>query len=355
MPTLEAAAPSEMPERREDWGDAPDVFGFLGRIQELATLQRWVVEEHCRLVVILGLGGIGKTTLAAQLAAQVAPSFERVFWRSVRNAPSVSEWLGSAIAFLSDQKLTLPEREPARLALLLQLLRERSCLLALDNFETLLMAGEYVGQYREGYAGYATVLHALSEGRHQSCLLLTSRESPPELGALGSPPVERTLELGGLDVPEGRALLADKHLTGDERAWGSLVARYGGNGLALRLVGESIRQVFAGDLHAFLEQAGSGAVFGSIRRLLDEQVQRSSGLERQLLTRLAIEREPVTLAELLADLGSHIGRGATLEVIEALRNRSLVELAPPGAAFTLQSVVLEYLTDRMVAARGPRW
>ena len=43
----------------------------------------WVLEERCRLVAVLGMGGIGKTSLAARLAQDVAPSFERVYWRSL--------------------------------------------------------------------------------------------------------------------------------------------------------------------------------------------------------------------------------------------------------------------------------
>src|SRR5207247_1238431 len=63
---------------RVDWDGAPDVRGFHGRAQELSTLKRWVLHERCRLVVLLGLGGIGKTMLAAKLTHDLAPAFKRV-------------------------------------------------------------------------------------------------------------------------------------------------------------------------------------------------------------------------------------------------------------------------------------
>ncbi|TME22593.1 MAG: hypothetical protein E6I75_30120 [Chloroflexi bacterium] len=77
----------------------------------------------------------------------------------------------------------------------------------LDNFETLLEPGQREGRYRDGYAGYGSLLQAIGEARHQSCLVVTSREAPPELAVLGGGAV-RTLELGGLGVPEGQVLLA---------------------------------------------------------------------------------------------------------------------------------------------------
>jgi hypothetical protein len=63
---------------RVDWGEALDVPSLYGREQELSTLAHWVVQEHCRLVSVLGLGGIGKSALAVRLMHQVAAHFEVV-------------------------------------------------------------------------------------------------------------------------------------------------------------------------------------------------------------------------------------------------------------------------------------
>jgi WD40 repeat protein len=161
-------------------------------------------------------------------------------------------------------------------------------------------------------------------------------------------------------VAEGQVLLVDKQLTGSDDDWLNLIARFGGNGLALKVVGESIRLVFDGDIAAFLEQAGSRSIFGGIRRLLAEQIERSSTLEQKLMRVLAVEREPVSLAELIADLGPRVRQPTVLEAVEALRRRSLVERAGaagmaavhPLVGFTLQSVVLEYVTDRLVDEVG---
>jgi len=255
-------------------------------------MREWVLAEYCRVVAVLGMGGIGKTALAARLAQDVTPSFKRLYWRSVRDALPTSEWLGGAIGFLSGQQVVAPEGEAARLTRLLQLLRESRSLLVLDNFETLLEPGQSQGRYRAGFDGYGAVLQAVGAGRHQSCLVVTSREAPPELAVLGGGAV-RAFQLGGLGVTEGQVLLADKQLSGKAEDWANLIARLGGNGLALKVVGESIREVFGGDVGAFLDESGTGAVFGGIRRLLAEQIERGSALEQKMLRVLAVEREPV--------------------------------------------------------------
>jgi WD40 repeat protein len=335
-------------DRAQDWGDALDTAHFVGRADELALVQRWVIDEQCRLIAILGIGGIGKTSLAASLAQMVAPDFARVYWRSLRNAPPVTDWLAGAIAFLSDQHLLALRSESEQINSLLQLLRTRRCLLVLDNSETLFEVSQPEVRYRAGMEGYGRLLQALADARHRSCLVLTSREAPPELAALGR--AARALELHGLGVAEAQALVADKHMRGDAQAWQSLVEHYGGNGLALKIVGETIRQVYDGDIAAFLSDASAtyGTVFGGIRRLLDVQLERLSPVERLVLRRLAVEREPISLGELSTDLAPSTDRSTVIDGIETLRRRSLVERAEGGRTFTLQSMVLEYATDRLV-------
>jgi hypothetical protein len=117
-----------------------------------------VLDDGARLVVILGVGGIGKTRLAARLATDLAAAFERVYWRSVRNAPSLSDWLGEGNSFLSDHQVLAPEGEPARLGVLLELLRKGRHLPVLDNVEVLLQPGLREGDYRDGYGGYRTLM-----------------------------------------------------------------------------------------------------------------------------------------------------------------------------------------------------
>jgi WD40 repeat protein/transcriptional regulator with XRE-family HTH domain len=349
-----AGGPAAAPERTrwQTWGEAPDVAGFQGRQTEVETLRHWLVAERCQVVAVLGLGGIGKTALATHTARALAPNFDGLCWRSLRNAPPPEEWLSTAIGALAPTPPVLPPGLLARLELLLEVLRERRCLLVLDNLETALEPGAAAARYRAGYEGYGEVLRQVAESAHQSALLLTGREAPPELAPLAGVAPVRALHLGALDVAACRALLRGKGLVGDDDAWQGLVSRYGGNPLALSLVGQTIAELFGGAIAAMLAYAVETveAVFGGLRRLLEEQVGRLSALERSLLYWLAVEREPVGLAALRADLGAGAGPGAVLEALEALGRRSLLERGAELATHTLQPVVMEYVSERLVEA-----
>lgn len=50
-------APSSGWKPRVDWGEALDVPSFYGREEELAVLSRWIAEDRCRVVSVLGMGG----------------------------------------------------------------------------------------------------------------------------------------------------------------------------------------------------------------------------------------------------------------------------------------------------------
>jgi hypothetical protein len=203
-------AQPEIPDTIIDWGEAIAVPALYSHESELVTLQRWVVDERCRVVAILGLGGIGKSSLAITLAQQVLAQFDVVLFRSLQNGPPLAEVLAQIIRAISSQQATLPDLLSDKIALLIQLLRQRRCLLIFDNFEAIMQPGTPTGTYRTGYAASGALLRALSEREHQSCLLLTSREKPAEPGPLeGRTTPVWTLETSGLDDANSRMNYVD--------------------------------------------------------------------------------------------------------------------------------------------------
>jgi WD40 repeat protein/transcriptional regulator with XRE-family HTH domain len=329
-----------------DLVEALDVSHFAGREVEVAKLTQWIVQEQCRLVTLLGMGGIGKSMLASELGSRLAPQFEAVLWRSVRDAPECSELVADCITFFSETPpADFPSSLEQRITQLVARLQVSRCLLVLDNLEILLASGDPEGNYLPGYEGYGRLIERLAESAHQSCVLLTSRERPREIEVLeGTRSPVRSLRLEGVDEQTARVLLNDKGLNGTPAAWQCLVVAYAGNPLALKIVAQAISDLFDGDLDRFLQEGE--LIFNGVRPLLRQQVGRLTPLEHLLLTWLAVLRDWTPLDTLVQVLPPRVLRSQVLEALEALSRRSLVERGQQ-ASFGLQSVVMEYLTDEL--------
>lgn len=174
--------------------------GFVGRELELQRLLAQLREPDCRLLTLVGAGGIGKTRLALQAAEMLLPQAEAgqqfrhgiyfVSLASLETAdfdPSATEAsLAAAIADALKLSFSGSEQPVARLQ---NYLREKEMLLVIDNFEHLVPA--------------ATILAELLQRAPALKLLVTSRG---RLNVRG----EHILQVGGLEYPLVKT--ADPHL-----------------------------------------------------------------------------------------------------------------------------------------------
>jgi transcriptional regulator with XRE-family HTH domain len=343
----EPSAQERRPDRSLDWCEAPDPGSFYGREAELDTLERWLVADRCRLVAVVGMGGVGKTALAARLTEQVGAHFDALIWRSLLDAPPLTDVMRGWLHVLSaGQDTELPPGLDEQVALLLDQLRRQRCLLVLDTFESILRGNDRAGSYRSGYEDYSRLLQAIGQSRHQSCLLLTGRERPLELERLeGQAALVRSFCLHGLQQEAAQAVLEERKLVGPVEDRMALVDRYSGNPLALRPVAAAIRDLFGGDVAAFLR--AQTPIFDDMRDILEQQLTRLSPLEREVLVWLAIEREAVSLQTLQGNLVYPQSTGAVLEAVRSLQRRSLLETC--GDRITLPHMVTEYVTERLIA------
>jgi DNA-binding SARP family transcriptional activator/predicted ATPase len=161
--------------RRQNLPVPPTVF--VGREEELAEVCQLLSRPECRLLTILGPGGIGKTRLALQAAnAKIAAFLEGVYFVPLV-AVSSAEFMVSAIA--DAVQLSLTDRDPQ--AQLFDYLRGKEMLLVLDNMEHLLDGTPLLSDILEEAPGIK--------------LLVTSRE---RLNLRW----ERCFEIAGLTYPQ---------------------------------------------------------------------------------------------------------------------------------------------------------
>ena len=296
------------------------------------------------------MGGIGKSALAVTLMHRVADQFDVVIWRSMRDAPPPDSLRNDLVLHLAPDPLTTAlDTLEQQLNLLFEYLRTRRVLLVLDNLESMMDEAEGSGRMLRLFEGYGRLLRRAAETKHRSCIVLTSREKPMELAPLeGSRTPVRSLRLGQLDADACEALLQETEVTGSTAERARLVEHYGGNPLALKIVAPTISDLFGGEIAAFLEQGE--LIFGGVRTLLQEQFARLSAVEESIMLWLAILREPVTVQGLANVLVNPLPGAQVVEALDTLRGRSLIERGPVKASFTLQSVVLDFATTRLIEA-----
>lgn len=335
----------------QDWGDAPDISVFYGRSNELDKLSAWIIKEKVNIVSILGIAGIGKTDLSVKLARDVQGEFDFVIWRKLINAPPVGDVLLDLIKFLSHQQETkLPDTLDGQIARLSYYLKEYRCLIMLDNVEAILREGEYPpGSFREGYEGYERLFETIGETRHDSCLMLTSREKPKVNDYLEAKTKKvKTILLRGLDDQDGKNFFLQEECYVDpdreQEEWRELISFFNGNPLALELSAKHIREMYLGNISSFLQE--ENPIFHDLKELIDWHFNRLSLYEKIILFWLAIVREPISPDELKEDLLSPIMKRQIRSVLQLLKRR--ITLETTKEKFSLQPVLIEYMTGKLI-------
>ena len=223
----------------------PPVRNWVQRTKEIEILKTTIVNSDITAISIVGLPGIGKTTLISQLIRQLHTEntpFTCAAWQSLESAtgkaPPCDRTIDSLLFTLSNGEITAATNTQndcgKKTENLLKILREKLCLLVFDRAETLLQAGEAktAGYFAGDCAEYAWLFKQLLETEHQSKIIFTSRESLAEL----PPTVTREIQLNGLDRDSAVALLQSFNLTANPEELAEMGDRYCGHPKALQLV-----------------------------------------------------------------------------------------------------------------------
>jgi hypothetical protein len=328
-----------------DFGDAPNIGNFYGRRDELALLEKIIVEDNCQVIGIVGMGGIGKTALAVKLTQNIENKFDYVLWRSFINAPPVEEIVQDVLRFLSsNNSLELPSNFDEQLELMLDYLKTNKCLIIFDSMEVMMKGGELAGNYREGYELYKQMFTSLAESPHNSCIVFTSRVKPLELSNSKRTNLSvRIMDLDGLSVLASKEIIDEYSLAGSADEIKKVVSLYSGNPLALKLVAATIQDWYDGNIGQFIKEPQPAVSLDSV---LDNQFNQLNDTEKEVVYRIGIHRDSLPLSKLLNDTKSTKNKNQILESIQSLSRKSMI--AEDENGFSLPSVLIEYINQRLV-------
>jgi energy-coupling factor transporter ATP-binding protein EcfA2 len=335
-------------------GELPNLSNFYGRVQELSHLKELIAKQRC--VSLIGVPGIGKSTLAVKLLTELSvesqPKFDCLIWKSVAHAPLLQDLLVELMQLIRplETSSSLPEFTQAMITELVKQLKSRRCLLVLDEFDTLFQKNSF-----EQRLDYRIFFRRLVEEQHQSRLLLTSRVLPDEFDSLLS--AKRHIQwvrVEGLDTDAAMNFLAAQGLT-DKQKCNELINTYRGNPLELKTVAERINQFFGGSTKIFFQHKTT--FFSSeLQSMLDEAFgQVLNEIQKQIMIylaeKIASNSKHLSFVEIINDLNQKykvlVSTSELIKALEKLERLSLIESnkdpITKEISFTLQPVIKKYI------------
>ncbi|MDQ5850676.1 MAG: tetratricopeptide repeat protein, partial [Chloroflexota bacterium] len=336
------------PSRRHNLPAAPT--SLLGRETELAHVDALMHAPDSRLVTICGPGGVGKTSLALQVARAALTRFQDGVWFVDLTALTDPALVSAAIARVLDIQESGNQGLGASLE---AYLRDRQLLLVVDNFEHLLGAAPVIARLLAATTRLVVLatsrapLHV--RGEHELPLDPLAPPETTDLATVALSPAAR------LFVERAQAILPSFQLTpANAREIAEICAHLDGMPLAIELAAARVKLLPPHDLLLRLEQRVPGRLkvlaggardlperHQTLRATLNWSYNLLSAYEQRLFRWLAVFGSSCTLAAVeavCADMDASID---ILEGVASLLDKSLIRQAPLPASGNRRSLTIE--------------
>ncbi|MDB9534926.1 NB-ARC domain-containing protein [Dolichospermum planctonicum CS-1226] len=316
---------------------APQIIKFHNREKELQTLNYWILNQTTNLISILGLSGIGKTTLVKRFIDLHQQKFEVIIWRSLKFPKSLNLLINDLLNTCQQQpKATINDK----LKQLFDILTNKKCLIILDDVQNIFTPHQFAGKYQPEYQDYQTLFKMITETQHQSHLILISQEQCPEMESLDEElyPI-KSLELSGL---ENIDILKNTGLK-DEDTWLNLMILYTGHPLFLKTITISIKKIFNGKVSEFLAE-NELVITQEMQSLFSQIFNIISPIEQQIILALSKCNQPVSREYLKITL--ELSSTNFINGLESLQKRYLIQkITGDNILFDLSPIFREYVRN----------
>src|SRR5919202_3158067 len=335
---------------------------LIGREQEVAAVRQQLSQPAVRLVTLTGPGGIGKTRLALQVAAELLNEFANGVWFIDLAPLSTPQLVAARIATTLGVQVAGDEQIVVKLK---GYLSEKQLLLVLDNFEQVVEAATLVADLLQAVPGLKVLvtsrvaLHLSSE--REVPVPPLSVPDPQHLPALAS---LTQYEAVRLFIERAQAVKPDFLVTNaNALAVAEICVHLDGLPLAIELAAARSKLFTPEALLRRLEHRLAVLTGGArdlpvrqqtIRATIDWSYHLLDLAEQRLFRRLAVFEGGWTVdaAEAVCDADGDLGL-AVLDGLQALLDKSLVqqeEATDGDPHFMMLETIREYAVERLRAS-----
>jgi predicted ATPase len=323
----------------------PPTTSFVGRESELLDIAA-ALEAH-RVVTLSGVGGVGKTRLALEVAARLARNFPDGVWvielAAIGDPDAVPEAVAAVLGVTQQPGMSVSDSVAAAL-------EGRSRLLVFDNCEHVLDAA-------------ANIIDAILAHSATVTILATSREGLrlPDEQLWPVPSLDVNSSAAVLFVERAQTVASTVSLTGDGRAVADICQRLDGIPLAIELAASRMQSMTTAELRDRLDDRFRLLV-GSRRGLERHQTLRHAvqwsydllnGAEKRLLAGCSVFAGGFDLAGACAVTGFD-DDFAALDLLDSLVRKSLLvaDSSSGRTRFSMLETIRQFAEEQLVQTGG---